>query len=757
MKENMPMSAPKDRKGPFLRRGIITLLYTLLIFASLPVFPGIWNALSHLFPDLLKKATFALVPLLTLVFFAWSIFVRRNRDPLFYVWSALFLFAYGPLVYYYCEYPAERFHLVEYGLLVVLTFWCLGARMRTLWIYPCVILYTFSVGVADETIQYVLPNRVYEFKDVTINWASTFLAAGLVAGITWRKFTRVPSQKRVRRWAVVFMALMVAGQAVFFYQKYWRPPLNVILLTVDSLRPDHLGCYGYERDTTPSLDAIARRGMIFKNVIASAPWTSPGLISTFTGLYPSLHGVQARGRSLLPGTPNIFKEFRKHGFRVPNISYLTDIINFSNLGLEPKEPHDFSEASNPGDELLGWIEAHHRSSFLVWYHYRFLHLPYDPGDGYDLFLTEQMKARLQSEAVRKVGKETVIPHGSTAFSPEEQATVQALYDGQLRELDSFIGRLYGTLNRWNLHRNTLLVITADHGEELFEHGFIGHASTAVHATMYDEVLKIPLILYAPSRFRGGRVLEKQVRQVDIMPTILDILGLPIPEAIHGVSLLPRIRGMEEERPLPAISESVWGGYQSSAEQAEIMLRSLRTDAFKLVCTAAQGRESCRLFDLRNDPEEKRDLFSKENRTALALKERLHSAVAEMQARRLALLSKEKVQYTLADVPKGAILAKPVILSPGDRDAIRLDREGGVVTIRWTGDKNLTYVIEYDVGRGWRNLKGTIPGQGTRKVFGPLPREAWEPLPYWNPYRIRVSPYGLEEYWSDWIEFSIEPP
>ena len=85
----------------------------------------------------------------------------------------------------------------------------------------------------------------------------------------------------------------------------------------------------------------------------------------------------------------------------------------------------------------------------------------------------------------------------------------------------------------------------------------------------------------------------------------------------------------------------------------------------------------------------------------------------------------------------------------------INKEGGHLILNWTGDKKLTYVIQYDAGKGLRNLKGSIPVQGTRKAFGPLPREAWEPLPYWNPYRIRVSPYGHEKYWSDWVEFYIE--
>lgn len=122
-----------------------------------------------------------------------------------------------------------------------------------------------------------------------------------------------------------------------------------------------------------------------------------------------------------------------------------------------------------------------------------------------------------------------------------------------------------------------------------------------------------------------------------------------------------------------------------------------------------------------------------------------------------MLTKEKVQFNQDDIPSDAKLEKPVILSPKDRGIIRLNKESGQLVVNWTGDKNITYVIQYNVGEDVRNIKGSIPVQGTRKVFGPLPREVRQPLPYWNPYRLRVSPYGLEEYWSDWIEFSIDVP
>jgi len=741
----------KDQKRRFLRRGIVTLLYTGLIFATLPVFPAIWGFLFQKAPNLLQALTHVGMPLLAVSCLVYAALKKRERDPLFYLWSGLFFFSYVPLVYFYCEFPAERLHMAEYGLLVFLAYWTLKVRMNTGWIYVMILLYSLAVGSLDEVVQGILPNRVYEFKDITINWISSFFAAALLVGFTWERFAAPSTTKRLRRWAIGVICIMLFVHGAFFYHKYWRPPLNVILLSVDTFRPDHLGCYGYHRDTSPFLDRVARQGMLFKNVISSAPWTSPGMISIFTGLYPSTHGVQGRGKHLLPGTPTLFTLFQEHGYAVPNISYLTEIANFSHLGLEAKEPEYLQEASQPGDELLRWLDDHHRQRFVVWYHYRFLHLPFvtrcrNP------FLTKEMEAHLASDALKTVQKESVIPHGSVSFRSEEKETVVALYDGQLRELDQFVERLFAKLTRWKLHRNTLLVITADHGEELFEHGFIGHASTALHATMFDEVLKIPLILYAPSRFQGGRVVEDQVRQVDIMPTILDVVGIPIPESIHGRSLLPGMKGRGGVKPQPAISESVSAGYQSTPEQEKIMFRSIRTDSWKLVSMEGGEASSRRLYELQQDPGETRDLARAEPQTAAELEERLYGSVARMQAQRLKLLAEAKVTYGTNDIPPGVRLERPVILSPKDEASIKLQDANGRMVLHWTGGPDLEYVIQYDVGEGWRNLKGSLPVHGNRKTFGPLPREAWEPLPYWNPYRIRVAPYGLEEYWSEWVEF-----
>lgn len=141
----------------------VTVVYTLLIFASLPVFPILWGALSERFPETLKGITYGLPPLLLILFLGHGLFIKRYRDPFFYILCMAIFLIYGLLVTFFCKYPAERFHLVEYGGLVFLAHWSLKPRIGTARIYLGILLYAFAIGLADELIHAVLPNRIYEF------------------------------------------------------------------------------------------------------------------------------------------------------------------------------------------------------------------------------------------------------------------------------------------------------------------------------------------------------------------------------------------------------------------------------------------------------------------------------------------------------------------------------------------------------------------------------------------------------------------
>ena len=172
METPYPVNVKDENDRRHIRRWLATIVYTLFIFATLPIFPTVWRFLSLRFPDLLMGFTYGFVPGGILIFLAYFIFVARKKDPLFYLWSGILFFSYGPLLYFYCEFPAERLHMAEYGLLVIFVYRALKVRMQSVWIYLVTILYVFSVGLLDEIVQGILPNRFYEFKDVTINWIS---------------------------------------------------------------------------------------------------------------------------------------------------------------------------------------------------------------------------------------------------------------------------------------------------------------------------------------------------------------------------------------------------------------------------------------------------------------------------------------------------------------------------------------------------------------------------------------------------------
>jgi len=331
-----------------------------------------------------------------------------------------------------------------------------------------------------------------------------------------------------------------------------------------------------------------------------------------------------------------------------------------------------------------------------------------------------------------------------------------LYDGQLRELDNFVSKLLKNIRELDIERKTLLVITADHGEELFEHGFIGHASTTHAATLFDEVINIPLIIYAPSIFPSGKIIEDQVRQIDIMPTVLDMLDLEIPDGLHGVSALNNTEKRKPQNHKTVFSEAIIAGYQSTPEQEKIRIRSIRQNDWKIICGNDDKEYPCHLFDLEKDTKEFQNVISLETAKAEEMKTLLNQHLEEFNMERLTVLSKQEVEFTLKDIPNEKKLSIPQILAP-QNGLIRAGNKCEKIELSWTGDPELTYVIHYDAGKGFKNLKGKMMVRGTSKDFGRLPSHVCELLPEWNPYKIRVSPYGLDDYWSGWSSFNIVVP
>jgi len=186
------------------------------------------------------------------------------------------------------------------------------------------------------------------------------------------------------------------------------------------------------------------------------------------------------------------------------------------------------------------------------------------------------------------------------------------------------------MKKWGILDNTVIIVTSDHGEELFEHGFIGHASTSLNAKLYDEIIHIPLIIWWPKKIKH-RVVDELVQQIDVMPTILDMLGLPIPEGVQGYSLLPSIQGNPANNLRPVFCETILGGYQSTKEMEDIKLRCVRTKEWKLIYTntltsnvSSGGLDEGKyeLYNFSSDPKEERNIFENHPEVAKELKKKL---------------------------------------------------------------------------------------------------------------------------------------
>ncbi len=527
--------------------------------------------------------------------------------------------------------------------------------------------------------------------------------------------------------------------------------LNVILLTVDSLRPDHLGCYGYKKPISPNIDALAEKGVLFRRAYSTSAWTLPGLMSILTSLPPSVHGLDRRGATLNPQIITIFDCFADAGYRLPNICFILSLPECSTIRIEPVERQYFSEEDS--EELFRWLDENHDMKFFLWYHYRNLHLPYRPREAsHSLFLARKPDEQRLSPGIRAVLSDSAsVLATSVKFDPAERPIIEDLYDGEVKELDAFVGRLQARLLKYGINEKTLLVITADHGEELLDHGFVGHASTAGTSNLCDEVIRIPLIISLPQYLPGASRIREQVQQIDIMPTILKIAGVPIPPGLQGRSLVPLIRdaAKRSESSAPVFVETICGGYQATEEMSKTWARCVRTDSWKLIETEGPQEKKYQLFDLSTDPKEQRDVYAENREAADVLQTLLEEWQRGNSIRRNATFSLGS-EFSLGSGEKTC----PQFIFPYNEAPLSFIQRHGIISASWTGDPLSTYVIEYEIGSGLHRLTGSFLVSGNQRDFGPYSRELWSALVARNPWRVRISPDAQPRCWSEWIEFTF---
>ncbi len=404
--------------------------------------------------------------------------------------------------------------------------------------------------------------------------------------------------------------------------------LNCILFVIDTLRADHLGCYGYFRNTSPNIDQLAKEGVLFKDAHATAIPTGPGFSSIITGLSPIHHHYYLTPWNLpnlidfddsIPTLPELIQEFIG-GYTT---AAFDNLINFAshmdqfvrgfefyvNVTGTTKPIHHHITGGQVNTRLIPWLREHKDEKFFAFIHYWDPHTPYnqpeefrgifrhEPGKLDDLMVQEARGGYHYVPGWGRVG-EIWEPY------PNEQKPTIDLYDGEIRYVDHLIDEVVNTLKELSILDRTILIITSDHGEQLGQHGLYDHRS------LHESVVYIPLIIWAPSILPKERTIEGYVQQADITPTVLSLLGADEKElpVFDGANLLPIIWGEMPARKRIIVEDHEY--------------RAVVQGRWKYLRNYFECRED--LYDMKNDPVEVLNVAAKEkNRTESMRRQLFH--------------------------------------------------------------------------------------------------------------------------------------
>ena len=326
--------------------------------------------------------------------------------------------------------------------------------------------------------------------------------------------------------------LMAFAEPYLLGDRPEKTPPNLVLVSLDTLRADHLSYDGYERPTSPRLDELASRAVVFRNAISSSSWTLPTHGTMLTGLLPAQHGATRVERGLPGGVLAVAEMLRTAGYRTVAFTDggLLDprwglAQGFDRYETTPGEPWLSKDAAVVFGAAEEWLRENRFEPYFLFVHTYETHQPYENREGFaDPFLEPGYEGRFADAAA----PDSVDPG---PISAADLRRIVALYDGEIRRLDHYLGRFLDTLEASGGGRAGL-VITSDHGEEFLEHGHVGHG----HGKLYDENVRVPLIVRRPGGGEG-RVSATPVTTADVVPTLLALADLPIPANLPGSSLL----------------------------------------------------------------------------------------------------------------------------------------------------------------------------------------------------------------------------
>jgi len=370
------------------------------------------------------------------------------------------------------------------------------------------------------------------------------------------------------------------------------PFKNVVFIIVDTLSTEDLGAYGNTNSPSPIIDKLAREGVLFKKAYSTSSWTKPSIASLFTGLMPSVHGVTSIDDILKEEEFTLADAFKSKGFKTaafvshtlisPQMGYAQGFDVYDTIPFKGNV-HDVISSAKVTDMANDWLKKNHKDPFFLFLHYFDPHNNYHHHKKFDR--TSNYKGSLKSSAdIRELRK--LIP----TMTKEDQAFLKGLYQEEIAFTDSQIGRFLENIENFGLSKDTLIVLTADHGEEFLEHGEIGHSRT-----LYNELIHIPFILKLPSKFKPS-IVNDPISSMDIFPTLLSFLKIPIDSAVKAASLaLTLTHGM------PIKKQDIVSEVDFKSSHIKAYKISVIRDNLKAILDKPSN--TFELYDLEKDPQE----------------------------------------------------------------------------------------------------------------------------------------------------------
>jgi arylsulfatase A-like enzyme len=414
---------------------------------------------------------------------------------------------------------------------------------------------------------------------------------------------------------------------------------NVLIWMVDTLRADHLACYGYERPTSPNFDELAADGVLFRDAHVHSNWTQPSVSSLLSGRYP-LPFAENFTASVPEELTMAAEWYARHGYETAGFTTTVataawygfaqgyDTYEETDVLLDGSSRKNRASPVHKADHLVGtavrWLDQRGETDepYFLYLHSVDPHAPYETHDGQESFAgpydgpmdgsVRQLAWALQNDY---------------EYTDADTQHMLDLYDDDIRFNDRWFGELRAALVERGLEQDTLIVVVSDHGEEFGEHGGIGHG----HANLHREQTHVPLIMSWPNGLPAGKTVDGLVRGVDLLPTLLELSGVPPLPAVDGTSLAAVARS--GRGPEGDAGES--GNVFVDRAKNEWEFTALRTPDWLLQLDAAEQRNA--LFDLRADPQERTDLSGQQPELARELRDQLQRWLAERAERQRALI------------------------------------------------------------------------------------------------------------------------